>query len=33
MINIKLANAAMNSLGYQTIEAYDGKQGIEVAEE
>ena len=31
LLNIKLANIAMDSLGYRTIEAYDGKQGIEVA--
>ena len=32
MFNIKLVHEAMDSLGYQTIEAHDGKQGIEVAE-
>lgn len=32
MFNIKLVHEAMDSLGYQTIEAHDGKKGIEVAE-
>lgn len=32
MFNIKLVHVAMDSLGYKTIEAHDGKHGIEVAE-
>lgn len=32
MFNIKLVYQAMESIGYQTIEAHDGEQGVEVAE-
>ncbi len=31
LLNVKLAKAAMEALGHQIIEAYDGNQGIEVA--